>query len=86
MQRSSALLMLKCIVLCSAELLLVFVSLVLGKLESAIESVLLADGYLREHLVEKYGFSVHRCAVLCCGVLWAPHTYGGILVLFLQQG
>lgn len=31
-----------------------------GKLETALESVLLADGYLREHLVERYGFSVHR--------------------------
>jgi hypothetical protein len=70
MQRSSALLVLKCILLCGAELLSVFVSLLLGKLESAIESVLLADGYLREHLVEKHGFSVHRCAAACCGVLW----------------
>jgi hypothetical protein len=68
MQRSSALLMLKCICLCSAELSSMSVSLVLGKLESAVESVLLADGYLREHLVEKHGFSVHRCAAACCVV------------------
>lgn len=31
-----------------------------GRLESALESVLLADGNLREQLVFKYGFSIHR--------------------------
>lgn len=31
-----------------------------GRLESALESVLLADGYLREHLVSRHGFSIHR--------------------------
>lgn len=29
-------------------------------MESALESVLLADGNLREQLVFKYGFSIHR--------------------------
>jgi hypothetical protein len=31
-----------------------------GRLESALESVLLADGYLREHLISRHGFSIHR--------------------------
>ena len=31
-----------------------------GKLESALEAVLLSDGYLHEHLVQRYGFNIHR--------------------------
>jgi ribosome-binding factor A len=31
-----------------------------GRLESAIESVMLADAAIREHLVERYGLTIHR--------------------------
>jgi ribosome-binding factor A len=48
-----------------------------GRLETAIESVMLADAAIREHLVERYGLTVHRIELSrdrrTVFVLWDAH-------------
>jgi ribosome-binding factor A len=48
-----------------------------GRLENAIESVMLADAAIREHLVERYGLTIHRIQLAkdrrTVFVLWDAH-------------
>jgi ribosome-binding factor A len=48
-----------------------------GRLETAIESVMLADAAIREHLVERYGLTIHRIELArdrrTVFVLWDAH-------------
>uniref|UniRef100_A0A383V7W2 Ribosome-binding factor A n=1 Tax=Tetradesmus obliquus TaxID=3088 RepID=A0A383V7W2_TETOB len=48
-----------------------------GRLETAIESVMLADAAIREHLVERYGLTIHRIELAkdrrTVFILWDAH-------------